>query len=230
MQELDAASVDVWRVSLSDPAWDEHCEAMSEEERLRSERFATERLRVRARRSRIALRCLLARYLGRPARELRFTYGAVGKPYMRDVDIHFNVSHSGDWALIGIGGHELGVDLEQIDRRGVNIAELVDLVCHPSEKERLRFSQTPAEHFYALWTQKEAYCKALGVGIGHPLTALRFESYLGSSYRVIDGERETKYVVRPVPAPKGFVAHVCVPRGVMRLGYADTRTIMCSPF
>src|SRR5581483_9531416 len=66
---------------------------------------------------RAALRRLIAHSLSITPDEIRFGYGASGKPYLTypHIDLFFNVSHSGTRGLIAIAaGKEIGVDVEQI--------------------------------------------------------------------------------------------------------------------
>ena len=52
---------------------------------------------------------------GIAARELRFRTTQYGKPFLDpSCDLHFNLSHSGELAVVAVGANELGVDLEFI--------------------------------------------------------------------------------------------------------------------
>jgi 4'-phosphopantetheinyl transferase len=85
--------------------------------------------------------------------------------------LRFNLSHSGDGALLAVGwNRELGVDLESVEpardilalaRRYFSQAEIVELDALP-EKDRL-------VGFYNGWARKEAFIKATGDGLGFPL-------------------------------------------------------------
>lgn len=142
--------------------------ALAPQERSRAERFHFERDRRRYLAARAALRGLLAAHLGTTAGELRFTEGPQGKPRLVDPpDCRFNLSHSGDLALIAIGGDaELGVDLEEL-------APMPDAVAlarlHYTAAEREALECLPPEGrdagFLRLWTRKEACLKALGTGL-----------------------------------------------------------------
>src|SRR2546425_11822333 len=66
-----------------------------------------------------ALRCILARYCGTSPRNIRFSFGQNGKPELKrhEQDIAFNLSHSGNRALIAItNGRSSGIDTERIRR------------------------------------------------------------------------------------------------------------------
>src|SRR5688572_19396774 len=87
---------------------------LSRAEVARASRFLRERDRRRYLAARCALRQRLAQHLGVPAGTLRFVEGPEGKPSLADAPhCHFNLSHSEDLALLGIGVHcEIGVDIE----------------------------------------------------------------------------------------------------------------------
>jgi 4'-phosphopantetheinyl transferase len=85
--------------------------------------------------------------------------------------LQFNVSHSGNIALIAVGSeHPLGVDIEKI-RGDVDTAALAERFFSPRERCELRalpdHFRLPA--FYACWTRKEAFLKATGDGLSFPL-------------------------------------------------------------
>ncbi|HSB62056.1 MAG TPA: 4'-phosphopantetheinyl transferase superfamily protein [Vicinamibacteria bacterium] len=144
---------------------------LSEDERGRAAGFARERDRRRFALTRAALRVLLAGYLGRSPRELVLACGRGGKPRLAEARLRFNVSHSGTLALLAFAfDREIGVDLEE-ER------ELPDALCiarrffAPAERRALA-SLAEAEvipAFFRCWTRKEAFIKATGGGLSHPL-------------------------------------------------------------
>ena len=122
--------------------------------------------------ARIMLRKILSEYLGSPPAEIRFVTGPHGKPAIdpsQTTDLFFNISHSGDLALIGISRFELGVDLEQI-RAEVDCSGISERFYSPSEKMYL--NHLAGDHqrnsFFSIWAAKEAYCKARGMGLHLP--------------------------------------------------------------
>ena len=156
---------------------------MSEEERVRAARFATDALRNRWLHGHVATRQILAHALGVAPQEIVYAAESAGKPFVATPagsGIEFSFSDSGDLALLAVGRHgTLGVDvevhrpltdLEGIAERFFATEERVALFAVP-ESER-------AAAFYRLWTRKEAYIKALGTGLGHPLS--RFVMTLAS--------------------------------------------------
>lgn len=98
-------------------------------------------------------------------RELRYTLGKNGKPYLEDVPVFFSLSHSGEYVFCAASTQEIGADIQI--RRSINMQSLVKK--YFSEKEKQLLEQMPEREkektFYSLWTRKEAYGKLTGEGI-----------------------------------------------------------------
>ena len=131
--------------------------------------------------SRACLRQLLGHYLDRPPSSIAFALEPDGKPFLAHTSagerLEFNVSHAGDWALLAFGhGLRVGVDIEPWSE--LEFDQLVRGFFSPVEKDawaQLRAEEKRAA-FFAAWTRKEAYLKALGTGLAKPLDsfAVRF--------------------------------------------------------
>lgn len=139
---------------------------LSHDEQLRVQRFRRESDAERFIVGRGLVRYLLGDYLGIPARQLRFTYGAYGKPLCGS-SLQFNVSHAGDWVALAFAGHgALGIDIEALDRP-VNALELAERFLGAVERQEL--SRLPDSDrnraFHRLWTRIEAFLKATGEGL-----------------------------------------------------------------
>jgi 4'-phosphopantetheinyl transferase len=157
--DADAAAAETLAAFLSP---DEH-------ERAARFRHADDVRRYRVARG--ALRALLGRYLEREPGAIQFEYGAHGKPALaRDfarIDLRFNLSHSRDIALIAFGvGHSIGVDLEHGDR-AVDALALAGRYGSTRERAMLETLDPGlrSRRFIELWTCKEAWLKATGLGI-----------------------------------------------------------------
>ena len=76
-------------------------------------------------------------------------------------DIHFSVSHSENYWVCIMDQHPVGIDL-QFNQR-VNAESIARRHFHPLEA--LWLEKHP-EDFFRIWTAKEAFVKAVGLGIG----------------------------------------------------------------
>lgn len=116
------------------------------------------------------LRYLLGQACGEMPQALRIVRAEHGKPRLADAGkpVFFSLSHTHSCIAIALSaGGELGVDIERLDP-ALDVQALQDLVLHPDE----RAQQVDTPHFFRLWTLKEAYAKALGLGVGLPFARL----------------------------------------------------------
>ncbi|MBI1825737.1 MAG: 4'-phosphopantetheinyl transferase superfamily protein [Planctomycetes bacterium] len=161
----------VWCVSLSasESKLAELESVLSPDERVRSSCFMFPHGRRRFIVARAALRMLLAKCIGASPSALRFEYGAFGKPQLPSPfeELHFNLSHSGDVALVATSACSVvGIDIEQIrpvpDADGMAREFL-------ARREYELFQKAPHcdrdRKFLSLWTRKEACLKAFGWGL-----------------------------------------------------------------
>lgn len=150
-------------------------ELLSADEKQRAGRFHFKRDNRRFTVARATMRAIVGSYLRRPPGELQFLYSTHGKPRVKDpaFDIRFNVSHSGEQAVVAaVSGYEIGVDVEQI-RDNVEIDSLAERFFSTGEKNFLH-GLTRAEKlltFFRFWTCKEAFLKAQAVGLTRSLAS-----------------------------------------------------------
>lgn len=174
---LPDGEVHVWRMRLEQPAnlFESYLRTLAEDERVRANRFHFDKHRRHFVVARGFLRELLARYLDTTPETVRFAYGPYGKPLLAgahgDDALRFNASHSGDWAVYAfVQDHEIGVDVEHIkpDFETKGIAERFFSAREVQTLNALAEEEKPAA-FFRCWTRKEAYIKAIGSGLSHPL-------------------------------------------------------------
>jgi 4'-phosphopantetheinyl transferase len=148
---------------------------LSHDERLRADRFAFDRDRRRFMVARATLRALLAQRLGILSRSVELQYGPHGKPSLArrcaTMDLRFNVSHSEEVAVYAFAqGREVGVDVEAI--RDLPDADGVAARFFSRKEHDAYLALEPCDRplgFFNCWTRKEAFIKALGTGLHHPL-------------------------------------------------------------
>ncbi|MFC9710715.1 4'-phosphopantetheinyl transferase family protein [Paenibacillus sp. NPDC056933] len=157
---------------LPEGYWNFFLSHVSEERREQASRFVRLADAYRSVLGEVLTRVTLSKLTGQKPGELFFTRNKYGKPALsHDPNVQFNVSHSGDWiALISgvVATADLGVDVEKIAPIDMKIAErffsLTEsqfLAAEPAEMQ--------LETFYRLWTLKESYIKAVGMGLSMPL-------------------------------------------------------------
>ena len=100
-------------------------------------------------------------------KELVFSVEKKGKPFCRSHNnIHFSISHSGDFIAVAISDKEIGIDIELLKKP---TEKLIDRICCEKEKNNINSNESKEKTFTEIWTKKEAYLKALGTGIDREL-------------------------------------------------------------
>ena len=92
-------------------------------------------------------------------------YNKYGKPYLKDSNIYFNISHTRNLVICAISDKEIGVDIEYL-----RYNELVSKrILNKKEYSILLNSKCKEEIFTIMWTSKESYVKMLGIGLEYAL-------------------------------------------------------------
>jgi 4'-phosphopantetheinyl transferase len=163
---LDRSAEQIARMSLS----------LDREEIARAARFRTDEHRNRFIVSRAAQREILSGYGGVDPASITYEYSAHGKPSLRASgtgldSIRFNVTNSVNRALVAVAWErEVGVDVEA-QRTIRDAGALARRFFSPSEYAALQTMHDEAVEraFLSCWTRKEAYVKAIGLGISMQL-------------------------------------------------------------
>jgi 4'-phosphopantetheinyl transferase len=133
-------------------------------------------------------------------------------------DIRFNLSHTNGVALVAVGlGRELGVDIEW-HRPLEDLEAMARAVM--SELELRQWLALDSEYryvaFYHLWSRKESYLKAIGLGLYRnlhevtvPISAERLDESGGRIHVVHDVSGEGRWQLRDVLASADYSASVC---------------------
>ena len=122
---------------------------------------------------RLLLRRVLAGVVNCSVLELAIGLRANGKPVLEGGAVHFNLSHSHDWVLLGVGPRELGIDLERVQHRET-LDALARNVMHKNEWSAYmrQAEQDKSSFFYRTWVLKEACLKFDGRGISSGLRSV----------------------------------------------------------
>ncbi|OPY03373.1 MAG: 4'-phosphopantetheinyl transferase sfp [Syntrophorhabdus sp. PtaB.Bin184] len=161
-------------------------ELMSGDEKRRLDQLRSADRRHRYLLSRALVRRVLSRYTGTPAPELAFSVNEYGRPELVSPQgtraLRFNLSHTEGLIVLGVVLHQdIGVDVENIERRRVSVAH-ADRFFTREEARDLhgRGEGDRQARFFDYWTLKESYMKAKGRGLSIGPNQLAF--------RIADGE------------------------------------------
>lgn len=206
----------VWRAALDLPAStiQRFQRLLSADEQARADRRRSPAGRRRFIAGRGMLRVLLGHYLGAPPERLHMCQNRWGRPELADQPaagrLEFSVAHSRGLALYAFArGRAIGVDLEQI--RAVAECERIARACLAGgERDALaalpRHQRSAA--LLAYWVCKEAYLKAIGVGLAQPLRQVAIGMRPDGALSLGAGQGWRLHLFSPGP---GFVAALAAP-------------------
>ncbi len=220
---IRGAEVHVWRFSLKQAP--EVLSALSQtlapEESERAARFHFRKDRDSFVVARGVLRDILGRYLGVRPGQVRFTYGEYGKPALAGATcgglaLRFNLSHSHEAACCAVAcGREVGVDVEYL-KSGVETLSLAEHFFSRGEVAALK-ALPPDQQlrgFFHCWTRKEAYIKARGEGLSHPLDAFDVSLAPGEPAALLgtrgDPQELTRWTLHALDAGTDYAAAVAI--------------------
>jgi 4'-phosphopantetheinyl transferase len=223
----DSRRIDLWCTYISEigdeSLLSRYDALLSPDERARQARFRFAKDQRRHLVTRALVRTVLSRYAPVRPQDWMFSTGTHGRPAIsgpRAVPVlEFNITHCADLVMLGVtSGRTLGIDTESVESRAFDIDGL-DRYFAPEERAAL-LSLPPGERrwrFFELWTLKESYIKARGLGLAIRLDAFRFE---------LTGERGLTLHMRPelddsaglwrvwqLVLRRDYLAAVCAARG-----------------
>jgi 4'-phosphopantetheinyl transferase len=226
----DAFEVVVTRLDMGPEAVRASAALLSDVERQRASRFAFDRDQSRFTVARVRLRQLLAARLGMRPESVELVYGAHGKPALArrcaDSDLRFNVSHCDDVAVYAFScGREIGIDVEAI--RVIRDADDIAARFFSRSENEAYLALDPPDRprgFFNCWTRKEAFIKAVGDGLHHPLDRFDVSLAPGEPARILrvasTPGNDCGWRMESIsPAPR-FVAAVVIESGRRRANLA----------
>jgi 4'-phosphopantetheinyl transferase len=149
------------------------------DERARADRYRHDRDRLMFVMGRVMARRLVGETLGIAPTAWPWREGPRGRPEIAllTTPVHFNLAHSaGLVCCVLASGREVGIDVEDLDRAATDPA-VVARFCSPDEATAIGVGQPGwRERFLEVWTLKEAYLKARGMGISVQLADISFST------------------------------------------------------
>ncbi len=219
------SDVHLWVATVAELEDPKHAAAswavLSPDEKRHAERFHFERDRNAFLAARSLRRHVLSHYAAVEPKQWQFTANQYGRPRIAfpllDEPLEFNTSKSADLVVCAVTrGLSVGIDIERLDRpvpEGV-----AESTFAPGEIAALQLLalEDRDKRFFTLWTLKEAYIKARGMGLSIPLDSVAFNvtdtpclhGHLESSAA---NDCDAWQFTLLSPTPSHLVA-VCVPR------------------
>ena len=200
----------LWKFDSSDTSIDLDLALLnfSEEEISRAKNFIHDPDRERYVKAHYFLRKVLSKYLKINARDIKFSRGINGKPFINNT-LFFNLSYRDTFFLLGISNcSKMGVDIEKIKS-----IEDIPLFCENyfalKEREIITAENNKLNQLsllFTLWTMKESVIKALGSGFLHPLTNYDLNSFLYQNASAPNFDPENSWTIQMINVKQGFKA------------------------
>ena len=124
-------------------------------------------------------------------------YSLYGKPHL-DAKIWFNISHSDLLTVLVVSAQgDLGIDAEKYEPQQIEdfTSFFTDLEMH-----EIRTAQDSMLRFYQLWTRKEAFLKAIGMGLLLPPAQIDARNQIYWN--------DTIWFLHHIPLPQGYICHL----------------------
>lgn len=215
-------NVHIWKLTLDlEPeALENARRVLSPAELARAYRFVFLRDQHRFVAARGQLRSILANYLGIKATAVDFRYGPYGKPELdvRGTEplLHFNLSHSCGLGIVGVThGRRIGVDIEKLKDNGD--ADGIVKTCFAQLEINDYFALPVSQRvsaFYRMWTRKESYMKATGLGMTQSLSqfavSVKANEPVQLRHHNADSSEPMRWTLRDLEIDSAFAAALAV--------------------
>lgn len=166
---------------------------IQQEERDRISKFVFKRDAKASLVGRLMMRKVITENCNIPWSQFKLDRTEKGRPYLNSfignpsqIKLDFNVSHQGQWSVLAAEnfGSNIGIDIMEIQKPSTkNVQEFFRLMKRQFTYDEWKYiKKSPCEEsqlkaFYRNWCLKEAFVKALGVGISYDLQSISFTSF-----------------------------------------------------
>lgn len=212
----DADTIDICIFSIENFSFlKDNIALLSAQEQKKALSLRQEEDRLRFYTSHILLRRILSLYLLYPAEKLPFAVEEHGKPRLYHEGfsfpkIHFNLSHSGEFAALAFSlASPVGIDIEKV-RSGIRAKTLVRRFFHPDELTEFSALDASGQQAFLFrrWTVREAFLKGIGTGLSIPPDSF-YVQQLSSMFRIKNGQKDYSFWrIEPVPVPDGYYCSI----------------------
>ncbi len=174
--------------NLSEEEYQKWYSLMNDDKKIRVDRFRFADDKKRTVAGEMLARKMIADECKTEAEKITFEKNEYGKPFAVGLNIHFNISHTGNYVVCAINNNPIGIDIEKLRDYKPNTARRV---CSDEEILLIEKSENPAEEFIKIWTKKEAFAKFSGTGLTEKsikqnlknnIPQYKFEDYFVSIY------------------------------------------------
>lgn len=214
---------------------------LSDKEKIQAKTFLLKKLKDHYIASHGLLRILLGKYLSCSPSQVEYTYNEFQKPLCKNnQNLYFNMSHSHEYACYAFClNYPIGIDIEYLNPK-IEVNNLLPVSTTQAEsfifntlKENDKFYL-----FYKMWTTKEAFLKALGLGLSYSLSSIETTILPKEKFKVIQchGINETemgkKWTFFPLNFLPGYLGVIAVKKkasyiNMINLSSSNFKRISC---
>ena len=204
-------AVHVWVIRFEDmkAAADRWVDILTDNEVGRAGRFYRTIDGLKFAGTRVILRRLLGRYTTTQPKDVILRISPLGKPMVETgghSSINFSVSRSGDFAVMAFSRTKrIGIDIEFVDESILSFRNTRDAARMFGLPVSRMASPAAGPSFYNGWTRREAYLKALGIGL------------FNESAKTLCSVDENVWLVKPLAIAPGYAGAVAVERPVGKI-------------
>jgi 4'-phosphopantetheinyl transferase len=156
----------------------------------------------------LLVKMVLTQVFQYPKEDLLFDYGDHNKPFLlHRPNLHYNISHSGEWVVAAFSELPVGVDIEKVKKANLIVAERFFSTEEKAFIQNLEASQRD-EWFFNFWTAKESYLKAIGTGLTKPLSSFSI-FFADKTIQLNDSGKIVEVTIRQVNIDQGYKLSVC---------------------
>lgn len=203
---LEAHEIQIWMLYWRDLENWVQCykKILPQEEWQYVSRFISHEDCMRSAVGKVLIRKLLSQYMNISEETVVISKNRYGKPYVDGTTpIHFNISHSGEIVMAAVSKEMVvGIDVEKISE--LPEYNLLTENFFALNEWRSIASAGSIELFYEYWTAKEAYVKAVGMGLSKALDSFEI---IGKS-KIIDSGQQVKWNRRKIDTLAGYIANI----------------------
>jgi len=159
--------------------------------------------------ARTLLRLTLCKKSRVHAHEIDLQRGIYGKPFYASGP-YFNVSHTAGAFCIVTHRNAVGIDIEHLTRN-FDVLAMSEKFFTANELNLIKNASDPFEIFFKIWTLKESYMKAKGLGFNLAPQSLETTIDQSGQVRFWEGSATaaSPFVARTFATAKGYVGAVC---------------------
>ncbi|MFU8843555.1 MAG: 4'-phosphopantetheinyl transferase family protein [Bacteroidales bacterium] len=159
----------------------------------------------------IMIRAVIRKFKELPPDQIELGITEKGKSFLRGMhDFHFNLSHSGKWVVVAVSVHEVGVDIEKIEKARFEVAKRFFSRDEYQQLQSLH-GEVKNFQFYSLWTVKESYLKYLGKGLTQALSSFSVRNNHGKMELEQSSDLMSKVYFHQYQLPENHLVSVCSP-------------------